>query len=230
MDIVAEGVGVTGAQGPLLAPTSLRIRDGQLLLVTGDPNSGCTALALTLSGRLRPTRGTVRIDGAADPSALRRKVAVVDAPQITEPEPAVPVRAAVAEGLTLLGRPSRRSAVRTWLADQGLQQHSHDRFENLPAPDRTRLLLRLAAEDRTAEALILDSPDRHGGDPQDWYSCARPEAERGKAVVVLCSPYSAERLGVTPARIGADNRAEDHSTTPIPSTTDNGMDHREGTV
>ncbi|MBB5156538.1 ATP-binding cassette domain-containing protein [Saccharopolyspora phatthalungensis] len=207
MEIVATGVEVSGAHGPLLAPTSLRARTGQVLLVTGDPNSGRTALALTLSGRLRPTRGTVRLNGAIDATALRRTVAVVDAPQITEPDGALALRDVVAEGLSLAARKSGRRKVRDWLSarDWLREGAGEERFENLAGYERTRLLLDLACENRTTRALVLDCPDRHGGDPAGWYSLAARHAERGMAVIALCAPHSADKLGMPPARIGADN-------------------------
>jgi len=203
VEIVATGVEVIGAHGPLLASTSLRARSGQVLLVTGDPNSGRTALALALSGRLRPSRGTVRLDGAADANALRRSVAVVDAPQISEPDGALLVRDVVAEGLSLAGRGSGRRNVREWLSTCAAA--GEERFENLAGFERTRLLVELGCAARSTKALVLDCPDRHGGDPTGWYSLATRRAEGGMAVVVLCSPHSAGQLGVTPARIGANN-------------------------
>lgn len=205
MELVAQRVEVVGAHGPLLLPTSLRVREERVLLVTGDPNSGRTALALTLSGRLRPTRGTVRLDGSADTSALRRQVSVVDAPEITEPEGTVSVRDIVAEGLSLAGRRSGRRRVRSWLAEHDLDGHAADRFENLAGLTRTGLLLDLACESRATRILVLDCPDRHGGDPMGWYSLAARQAEQGRAVIALCDPHSAERIGVEPARVGADN-------------------------
>lgn len=211
MEIVAEGVEATGAHGPLLRPTSLRARSGRLLLATGEPGSGRTALALVLSGRLRPGGGTVRLDGRTDATALRRAVAIVDAPGITEPENSVPVRDVVAEGLGMARHRSGRRHVRTWLSGHALDEYSSRRFEQLPAFDRTRLLLALAGEGPTTRALILDCPDRHGGDPAGWYSLALHQADRGRAVVALCSPYSAEKLDVTPARVGEDNRTHDDS-------------------
>ncbi|SDY98600.1 hypothetical protein SAMN05216215_104171 [Saccharopolyspora shandongensis] len=207
MEIVATGVEVIGAHGTLLAPTSLRARTGQVLLVAGDPNSGRTALALALSGRLRPTRGAVRLDGAIDATALRRSVAVVDAPQITEPDDALAVRDVVAEGLSLAGRRSGRRRVRDWLSarDWLPEGAGEQRFEHLAGYERTRLLTELACEGRATKALVLDCPDRHGGDPAGWYSLAARQAERGLAVIALCSPHSADKLGISPARVGADN-------------------------
>ncbi|MDA3630033.1 hypothetical protein [Saccharopolyspora oryzae] len=203
MEIVATGVEVNGAHGPLLGPTSLRVRSGQALLVTGDPNSGRTALALVLSGRLRPSKGTVRLDGALDPGALRKQVAVVDAPEITEPDGSIAVRDVIAEGLTLAGKWSTRRKVRSWLSTR--EYDADERFENLPAFERTKLLIELACERRDTKALVLDCPDRHGSEPLGWYELAVRQAERGMAVIALCSPHSADKLGVTPARVGADN-------------------------
>lgn len=203
MEIVATGVEVIGAHGPLLAPTSLRVADGQVRLVTGEAGTGKTALALALSGRLKPSAGSVRLDGSADPDKLRRAVAVVDAPQITEPDDALQVRDVVAEGLSLAGRGSTRRKVRGWLDERELP--GDVRFDNLTAHQRTRLLVDLACESRTTRALVLDCPDRHGDDPQLWYSQATARAEGGMAVVVLCSTHSADKLGVPSVRIGADD-------------------------
>ncbi|MFR9730089.1 ATP-binding cassette domain-containing protein [Saccharopolyspora sp. MS10] len=205
MEIRAEQVEVTGAHSTLLRPTSLAVSGGELLVVAGDPGTGHTALALALSGRLKPSRGRVLVDGAEDARALRHRVSLVDAPEITEPEPSVPVAAAVAEGLSLAGRRSGRRAVRSWLAARDLDGHAATRVENLPAPERLRLLVDLACADRRVAALVLDTPDRHGGDPHVWYELARRESRRERAVLVLCSPHSADRLDVPRAELGADN-------------------------
>lgn len=227
MEIVAEGVEVAGPHGPLLNPTSLRAESGRVLLVTGNADSERTALALVLSGRMHPRRGAVRLDGVSESAALRSAVAVVDAPQITEPEASVPVHHAVAEGLSLAGHHSGRRAVRAWLSEHGLGRHAATRFENLPPPARTSLLVKLARQGRGTRALVLDSPDRHGGDPLDWYLPAQQESRRGYAVVVLCAPRSADTIAVTPARIGRTDRdpvpdpaasTTDHTRTAVPSS------------
>ncbi|WP_017974413.1 ATP-binding cassette domain-containing protein [Actinopolyspora halophila] len=204
MEIVATGVEVAGPHGPLLDPTSLHIRSGELLLVAGPPGSGRTALALALSGRLRPDSGTVLRNGHACPSRLRRATAVVDSAGITEPEGSVELSEAVAEGLGLGGRPFGRRAVRRWLSEHGLHRSARKRFEQLAPECRTRVLLDLARVARGTEALLLDCPDRHGGDPLSWYTAAREAATHGYAVVALCAPQTARELNVRPLRIGSD--------------------------
>ena len=93
-----------------------------------------------------------------------------------------------------------------WLRHHELAHQTNERFENLPPPGRTRLLVDLAIEAPANDALILDNPDRHGGNPRAWYDLAQREAQCGRAVVVLCRPLSAAALAITAARIGVDNR------------------------
>lgn len=203
MEIAATGVEVNGAHGPLLPPTSLDVESGRTRLVTGDFDTARTALALALTGRIKPSAGSVRLDDRDDAAALRRSVAVVDAPQITAPDDALQVRDVVAEGLSMAGRGSTRRKARSWIEQRELPPT--ERVENLPGHQRTRLLIELACAARGVRALVLDSPDRHGGRPHHWYEQATAQAERGLAVVVLCSPHSADALGVPATRIGVDD-------------------------
>ncbi|WP_258175355.1 hypothetical protein [Actinopolyspora mortivallis] len=200
---------MNGPHGPLLEPTSLRARSGELLLVTGPPRSGRTALALVLSGRLRPDRGTVLRNGRRNPARLRETVSVIDAPGITEPEGALELTEIVGEGLSLAGRRCGRKAVRRWITGRGLDEWAHTRFEQLPPRIRTRVLLDLGRAPRGTEALVLDCPDRHGDDPLNWYPAAREAAEHGYAVVVVCSPHSADDLNAPTVRIGTSSTIDD---------------------
>lgn len=211
MEIVAEDIEVRGPSGQLLAPTSLRIHSGQLLLIAGDQALARTALALVLSGRLRPTSGRVRIGKSTRRRAVRRHTAVIDAPEVTEPDGALQVQHVVAEALCLADRPSNPRYVRKWMERHNFSDHRGERFEHLPAAERTRLLVQLACESRSVQALVLDSPDRHEGDPSDWYRLAAERSEAGMTVAVLCSPHSAEKLNVPFARIGTDNRPDPQS-------------------
>lgn len=202
MEIQAERVAVDGPHGPLLRPTSLLVSSGQVLLATGEGGSGHTALGLVLTGRMKPSHGRVLIDGTPDIRLQRRKLAIVDAPGVTEPEDALSVRRTVAEGLALAGRRSGRRQVRTFLTEHGAVQHAEDRWESLAAKHRIPITAALATARSGVEGIVLDTPDRHGGPPIDWYSLARRYTEGGLAVLVLCSPHSARQLGVRPALIG----------------------------
>ena len=42
--------------------------------------------------------------------------------------------------------------------------------------------------------MVLAGPDRHGGDPYEWFEAARDLADTGITVVALCSPAIATTL------------------------------------
>lgn len=200
MEIRADRVGVDGPHGPLLRPTSLRVRGGELALVNGEPGDGHTTLALALAGRIRPSHGTVTVDGRNDPAALRKRVAVVDAPAVNEPEPGLKLADAFAEELMHSGKPANRKAVRQWLDERAAGEFATERVENIPAQVRTRLLVEAAATRPGVEALMITEPDRHTSDMASWWELARLQAEQGLAVVVLCT--ATQDLPTVPARLG----------------------------
>jgi ABC-type multidrug transport system ATPase subunit len=203
VEIHAQRVGVDGPHGPLLRPTSFRFRHGELKLVAGEPGTGHTALALALAGRLRPTTGAVLIDGRHDPADLRSRVAVVDAPQVSEPDEGLRLATVVAEELALAGEPAGRRAVNAWLAKHRARTFAGSRLHTVPAAVRTRLLVWLAAARPGVQVLVLDCPDRHTNDVHSWWDLAQEHADRGPAVVVLSSISSARLLGAPTVRLGA---------------------------
>ncbi|GLZ36745.1 hypothetical protein [Actinokineospora sp. NBRC 105648] len=200
MDVHADRVAVTGAHGPLLAATSLRVRPGELAIVAGEPNDGHTAFGLAITGRITPSAGAVS-PPAAD---LRAHAVLVDAPAVTEPEPSLRVADVVAEELALAGAPAGRSAVKAVLDRHGLVPDT--RFEAVAPAQRVALLVGLAATRPGTELLVLDTPDRHTGDPADWWDTALAQARDGHAVVVLCGTATALRLPLTPARLGESDQ------------------------
>ncbi|MFD9704055.1 ATP-binding cassette domain-containing protein [Lentzea sp. NPDC059081] len=201
MEIHASRAGVTGGHGPLLRPTSLTVKPGELTLVAGEPGAGHTALALLLSGRMKPSTGTV----SPDPKALRKQVVLVDAPEVNEPEESLSLTAVVGEELAMNGMPSGKKAVHDWLVEHAADEHAAKRFEHVPAQTRCAVLLDLAAARPGVTALILDSPDRYHPDPHAWLALAQDHVTPGRAVVVLCSTTSARLLDLPHARLGEDN-------------------------
>lgn len=201
MDIHARHIAVNGRHKQLLPPTSLLVAEGQLVLVRclGDE---ATTLALALSGRIEPDDGAVLVDGTGNEAALREHVAIVDAPRVTEPEGSRTLSAIVAESLGLAGHPSGKATVQDWLLEQRAEQYAKYRFDTLPAPLRTRLLVELAVVDEQVRVLILDTPDRHTGDAQTWWSVALRQAQRGLGVVVLCADGTARGLHPESAKVG----------------------------
>lgn len=205
MEIHASRAGVNGSHGPLLRPTSLTVRPGELTLVAGEPGTGHTALALLLAGRLKPSTGTV----APDARTLRRQVVLVDAPEVNEPEEALTLATVVGEELAMNGMPSSRKAVHDWLVEHAADEHASARFEHVPPQTRCAVLLELAAGRPGATALVLDSPDRYHPRPHEWFALAHDHVTPDRAVVVLCSNSSARILDVPHARLGEDNTTQE---------------------
>ncbi len=195
MELTAHSVSVGGLHGPLLLPTTLAAHPGHVTLVAGDPGYGHVALALALGGRVPLAQGEVSLDGDPSEDLRRRHVALVDVPDVTAPEDAVSVRAAVAEQLALAGRPASRAATRAFLAGHGVDA-ARDRFETLPASTRTVLLMHAAATRAATRVLVVAAPDRFGGDPTGWYAAAEQLAATGLTVVVQVTHATARVLAL----------------------------------
>jgi len=97
--VEASALQVRGPDGPVFGPIDLTIPAGGLHVLAGPSGSGRTTALLTLAGRFKPQRGTVRVLGSADHRAIRRLVAVAGAAGVDEPDAAVRVRDLVRERL-----------------------------------------------------------------------------------------------------------------------------------
>ena len=194
-------VGVNGAHGPLLRPTSLLVKTGALTLVTGDPGTGHTALGLVLSGRMKPSTGSV----SPDAKTLRKQVVLVDAPEVNEPEAALTLANVVGEELAMSKLPSGRKAVHDWLAERSFDEHARTRFEHVPPSVRCAVMLELGATRPGVTTLVLDCPDRYHPDPREWLKLAQQHVTEERSVVALCSNTSASVLDIPAACLGEEN-------------------------
>lgn len=187
MKIVVDAV----AKGRSALPeTSTAYETGTATLVVAETEQRPTVLGLVASGRMKVDAGTVTIDGRADRGAIRRRVALVDAPVVSEPEPNVTVTGVVAEELMFAGRAPTPFAAARWLEQIGLEAIASMPVGNIDPAARVRLLLELAALRKDVEGLVLVAPDRHGGEPIGWWRIAREFAERGYAVLVIAGSAS----------------------------------------
>lgn len=214
----AEAVAVRDRRRPLLWPTTLTVRTGEVVLAYGDPGHGHTCLALALAGRLVPDTGAVTLDGAADPSALQRSVALVDVPGVSDPDDDVALTTIVGEELAMARRPAGRAHVRAWLTEQGLAEHTGDRMEDLPTGPREVVLSRLAELRPGVAFLVLTLPERYGGLPEDWLDLARGAAARGYGVLVTVSLGTARQVAADPAAAGLSTVAFGTATAAEPET------------
>jgi hypothetical protein len=164
------------------------------LLVAGEPGHGHTALALALGGRLATDAGSVELDGVRSGRRLRRGVALVDVPGVSEPDDVLPLRTVVAEELAMAGRPTRHGAVQAYLDERDAGHLAGHQLEAVPPDVRTAILTEIAAARPGVLALVLTVPDRFGGDPHTWWQLAGEFAAKGYAVVVTCTDASAYQL------------------------------------
>lgn len=179
-----------GRRGEALPETSLAYCTAQARLVAAETEQRPTVLGLIASGRMKPDTGYVVIDEQPDAGALRRRVALVDAPEVSDPTPNATVFAVVSEELMFAGRPAGPLAARAWLKEAGLGALSRVPIADIAPVDRLRILLELTVLRAGVEGVVLVSPDRHGGDPHEWWTLAEEFADRGLAVLVIAGAAS----------------------------------------
>lgn len=212
MRIELEGVS-KAARAHALPETTLRFDSGEVTFAFAETEQRPTVLGLLASGRMKPDAGRVLIDGEDDPKALRRRVALVDAPDVSAPEPNVYVGAVVAEELMFAGRRSGPVAARRWLKKHDMDGVARRPFSNLAPRERLRLLCELAVLRRGVGGLVLVAPDRHGGDPRVWWRLAEGFAERGIAMLTVAGEASRLVLGIDPSP-GAGSPPDDDARPP----------------
>ncbi|WP_179954743.1 hypothetical protein [Georgenia wutianyii] len=202
-----------GQRQDALPVTDLSFETGHATLEIAETEQRPTVLGLLASGRMRQESGSVLIDGKRDRRSLRRRVALVDAPDVSAPEPNVSVTGVVAEELMFARWRSGPASARRWLREQGLGDTVRLPMSNLEPAARVRILCELALLRNGVEGIVLVSPDRHGGDPHAWWDIAIEIAERDIAVLVLAGIASRTVL-FTPrppaARLPEPDRSTSH--------------------
>jgi hypothetical protein len=189
MQITLEGVS-KGRRGAALPEASVSYRSGIATLAVAETEQRPTVLGLIASGRMRPDTGSVTIDGTADASALRRAVALVDAPDVCDPAPNVSVAGLVGEELMFAGGRADPISARRWLDALGYRDLAGTAIADVPATVRLRILCELALLRSGVDGIVVVSPDRHGGEPLAWWRLMQEYADRGIAVLVIAGRAS----------------------------------------
>jgi len=144
------------------------LRGGELVAILGPNGAGKSTLLRVLAGLLRPTSGTVRLDGTdiglLTRGEIARRIAVV--PQVFETLFPFTVREVVALGRTarlgLFGRVTSldAAAVARALHDLELGALADRRIDTLSGGERQRAVLAMALA-QEAGVLLLDEPTVH---------------------------------------------------------------------
>ncbi|HAM27793.1 MAG TPA: hypothetical protein DCP11_14155, partial [Microbacteriaceae bacterium] len=89
--------------------------------------------------------------------------ALVDTPVVAEPGSEIPLATILAEELSFASAASSRRAVRRLLDQHGLIDYARLPVRALPPADRIRVFSELAVLRPGVTAIVVTSPERHGG-------------------------------------------------------------------
>lgn len=167
--LTAQQLHVAGRRHTLLPATTAEAHRGEVLLIQADGQERRTALALTLTGRMKPSTGSVALGHDGSMAALRRRSALVDSPNVNAPEHHLSARSMAAEDLALVPLKFRdRTRPTAWLVKHGFRDVLDQWIEELKPERLLHLQLELALANRDVELLVVDSPDRHTADVSAW--------------------------------------------------------------
>lgn len=160
---------IDGRRHTLLPATTVEAQRAQVLLIQADGQERRTALALALTGRMKPTTGSVTLGHDDAMSSLRRRSAIVDAPDVNAPEHHLSVRSLTSEDLALVPLKFRdRTRPTEWLVKHGFRDILEKWVEELEPARLLHLQLELALANRDVDLVVVDSPDRHTADVSAW--------------------------------------------------------------
>lgn len=185
MRLELRGVAMGPAGAPSLAPIDVVLTEDGPVGLAAEGDRAPMLASLIAGGRLRPDRGEVRLDGRADAAAIRSAVALVDTPMAADPPDDLPVATVVREELLFARRGTRRRHVDAALDALGLTAWRRSPIADLPPAARISLLTGLAAQRPGVRALVLTSPERHGGDAAEWSRIVTELTAAGTPVLVV---------------------------------------------
>lgn len=181
-------------KGRALPTTSLEFHTGAVRYALAETEQRPTVLGLIASGRMRPDAGRVTIDGAVNAGLLRRTIALVDAPDVSDPHADITLAGVVGEELMFAGRRATPLHARRWLNEIGFGELAGVPIGNVDPAARVRILCELAVLREGTRGIVLVSPDRHGGSPDGWWRIAGEFADRGYAMLVILGGSAAVAL------------------------------------
>ncbi len=170
MGSVVEIKGLSAAYGPVFAlqDLSLEIEEGEILGLVGPNGAGKTTLIKVVSGIMKPSSGSIAVNGieitGLDPAKRARMLAVV--PQAHQLGGAFTVNQAVMLGRTahldFLGRPGKDDLEHVrWAMDKADLAGLADRkLAEISGGEQQRVLLARALAQDTP-VMLLDEPTNH---------------------------------------------------------------------
>ena len=111
-----------GRAGQALPPMSLEFHSGAVRFALAETEQRPTVLGLIASGRMKPDTGRVTIDDSVNTKELRRRIALVDAPDVSDPHPDITLAGVVGEELMFAGVGATPLHARRWLTQLGFDE------------------------------------------------------------------------------------------------------------
>ncbi|OLT26814.1 ABC transporter [Nocardiopsis sp. CNR-923] len=188
----AEGVTLTTREGPVYTNVDVTARPGTLTVFQADSGGGRSSLLLTLTGRMRPSSGTLFVDGYALPGQARkvRRISALGLMDEVNPlDDRLRVREHLSEGMLLRMRPGARSLTDESMAAVGLADLDRDTLvKGLTMLQRRRLgvALALLSEPRL---LAVDNVDGglSGEHQAHMWRTLKDLADEGLTVIATCA-------------------------------------------
>ena len=205
-DIEVKKLAINKGHIPIIEPTSLRIKQSDLMLIVGETEVSQVSFALSLAGRMKLSSGSVKIDNEENPELLQEIIALVDVPNISEPDDVMKLETIVGEELAIAGQKAMPKHARAFLQQNMISKYAKETFETLPNKIRYDVLMKLASIRPNTKVLLLAEPDRLGGKPEIWWKIAKKYNKLGFTVVVQCRESSARILGEEYFRLGENNK------------------------
>jgi iron complex transport system ATP-binding protein len=191
--LVARALRAGYREREVLRDVDLVARAGELVALVGPNGAGKSTLLRVLAGLLRPTAGTVTVDGmdiaSLDRRHVARRVAVV--PQVFETLFPFTVREIVALGRTsrlgplgTLGADDARAVARA-IDELDAGELADRRIDRISGGERQRAVLAMALA-QEADVLLLDEPTAHLDPAHQRATLERVAAlARGRGLVVV---------------------------------------------
>ncbi|MFE1100906.1 ATP-binding cassette domain-containing protein [Nocardiopsis alba] len=206
----AEDVTLTTREGPVYTGIDFTARPGTLTVFQADSGGGRSALLLTLTGRMRPSRGTLHVDGFSLPKQARkvRRISSLGLMNdVNDLDERLRVREHLSEARLLRLRPSARSVADEAMEAVGLADLDRKTLtKELPLPERRRLGMALGL---IYEPRLLAVDDVDGGlsseHQAEMWRTLKDLSEEGLTVIATCA--DAREL---------DTVADDDTQGPIP--------------
>jgi ABC-2 type transport system ATP-binding protein len=191
-----------------LKGVSLEIRHGEIFALLGPNGAGKTTLINIVCGIVRPTSGTVLVDGhdiQRDYRAARERIGLV--PQELAIEAFETVRAAASFSRGLFGRPPDPAHVERVLRDLSLWDRRDDVLMTLSGGMKRRVMIAKALS-HEPRILFLDEPTA-GVDVElrrDMWALVRRLRDQG--VTIILTTHYIEEAEEMADRIGVVNHGE----------------------